>query len=463
MTAGRCCRGISIRTGENRVNAGRWAVSSEGEALRDCRARQGSPIRQGFLGSGRSGVLVDGKIYIGTSRHADDSLGDPQYLALKYANRHGLITGATGTGKTVTLQILAEGFSRRRRAGVRRRREGRPLRHRGAGRAEGLPAEARRRHRLCRRIPARRDAGDLLGPVRRAGPPDPHHGLGDGAAAAGAADGPQRDAGRRAQHRLQARRRGGAAAARPEGPAGAASRTSPSGRRRCPAATATSPRRRSAPSSGSCWCSSSRAASSFFGEPALEIADLMRTDARRARHRQRARRRPADAVAAALRDLPALAAVRAVRGAARGRRSGEAAARLLLRRGASPLRRGAEGARREGRAGGEADPLQGRRRLFRDAEPARHSRQRAGAARQPRAARAPRLYAARAEGGEDGGRDVPPQSRDSTSTKAITELGVGEALVSMLDDGGVPTWWSARWSARRRRGSGRSRRRSGRR
>ncbi len=34
-----------------------------------------------------------------------------QELALKYANRHGLIAGATGTGKTVTLQILAEGFS----------------------------------------------------------------------------------------------------------------------------------------------------------------------------------------------------------------------------------------------------------------------------------------------------------------------------------------------------------------
>ena len=32
-------------------------------------------------------------------------------LHLKLANRHGLITGATGTGKTVTLQILAEGFS----------------------------------------------------------------------------------------------------------------------------------------------------------------------------------------------------------------------------------------------------------------------------------------------------------------------------------------------------------------
>ena len=34
-----------------------------------------------------------------------------QGLALKYANRHGLVAGATGTGKTVTLQILAEGFS----------------------------------------------------------------------------------------------------------------------------------------------------------------------------------------------------------------------------------------------------------------------------------------------------------------------------------------------------------------
>lgn len=39
-------------------------------------------------------------------------LGDtPQELLLKYANRHGLVAGATGTGKTVTLQGMAEGFS----------------------------------------------------------------------------------------------------------------------------------------------------------------------------------------------------------------------------------------------------------------------------------------------------------------------------------------------------------------
>ncbi len=37
---------------------------------------------------------------------------DPVYLLSKYGNRHGLIAGATGTGKTVSLLVLAEGFSR---------------------------------------------------------------------------------------------------------------------------------------------------------------------------------------------------------------------------------------------------------------------------------------------------------------------------------------------------------------
>ncbi len=38
--------------------------------------------------------------------------GYKQFFPLKYANRHGLIAGATGTGKTITLQSMAEGFSR---------------------------------------------------------------------------------------------------------------------------------------------------------------------------------------------------------------------------------------------------------------------------------------------------------------------------------------------------------------
>jgi len=36
----------------------------------------------------------------------------PVHLLARYANRHGLIAGATGTGKTVSLMVLAEGFSR---------------------------------------------------------------------------------------------------------------------------------------------------------------------------------------------------------------------------------------------------------------------------------------------------------------------------------------------------------------
>jgi DNA helicase HerA-like ATPase len=46
----------------------------------------------------------DAGIFVGAS-DAD------QFLLLKYGNRHGLIAGATGTGKTVTLQTIAEGFS----------------------------------------------------------------------------------------------------------------------------------------------------------------------------------------------------------------------------------------------------------------------------------------------------------------------------------------------------------------
>ncbi len=46
----------------------------------------------------------EGSVYIGKSVK-------PEFIYLRLANRHGLITGATGTGKTVTLQGLAEGFS----------------------------------------------------------------------------------------------------------------------------------------------------------------------------------------------------------------------------------------------------------------------------------------------------------------------------------------------------------------
>jgi uncharacterized protein len=47
----------------------------------------------------------DGTIFVGRG-------SKPEVLTLALANRHGLVTGATGTGKTVTLQVLAEGLSR---------------------------------------------------------------------------------------------------------------------------------------------------------------------------------------------------------------------------------------------------------------------------------------------------------------------------------------------------------------
>ena len=50
--------------------------------------------------------MTETSIFLGASNDRRQEL----FLAL--ANRHGLVTGATGTGKTVTLQIMAEGFSK---------------------------------------------------------------------------------------------------------------------------------------------------------------------------------------------------------------------------------------------------------------------------------------------------------------------------------------------------------------
>ena len=49
-------------------------------------------------------MLQDGKLLIGVGEN-------PAYLLPNMANRHGLICGATGTGKTVTLKVMAESFS----------------------------------------------------------------------------------------------------------------------------------------------------------------------------------------------------------------------------------------------------------------------------------------------------------------------------------------------------------------
>ena len=50
-------------------------------------------------------MYADEKILIGCNENTG------VYLLPKLANRHGLIAGATGTGKTITLKTLAESFS----------------------------------------------------------------------------------------------------------------------------------------------------------------------------------------------------------------------------------------------------------------------------------------------------------------------------------------------------------------
>ena len=69
------------------------ATSAEAPAATEVPAQPAEPVE------------LPGTIFVGQSVK-------PERLTLALANRHGLATGATGTGKTVTLQVLAEGFSR---------------------------------------------------------------------------------------------------------------------------------------------------------------------------------------------------------------------------------------------------------------------------------------------------------------------------------------------------------------
>ncbi|MCK0196388.1 DUF853 domain-containing protein [Ancylobacter sp. 6x-1] len=63
-------------------------------------------------GTPNAAAEVPGTILVGAAVDTADKVIALERLTLKLANRHGLVTGATGTGKTVTLQTLAEGFSR---------------------------------------------------------------------------------------------------------------------------------------------------------------------------------------------------------------------------------------------------------------------------------------------------------------------------------------------------------------
>ncbi len=119
------------------------------------------------------------------------------WLTLALANRHGLVTGATGTGKTVSLQVMAEGFAR---AGV-------PVFASDIkGDLSGIAEVGEAKDFILKR------AGEMglkfepdqfstvfWGRVRRAGPSGSRHGHGNGAAIAVADARSERRAGGRPQ------------------------------------------------------------------------------------------------------------------------------------------------------------------------------------------------------------------------------------------------------------------------
>lgn len=78
-------------------------------------------------------MLQDNRIWVGTSA------GGPVHLLPAMANRHGLIAGATGTGKTVSLKVLAESFSDLGVPVFSERYQERSQRHGEAGSAQRQP------------------------------------------------------------------------------------------------------------------------------------------------------------------------------------------------------------------------------------------------------------------------------------------------------------------------------------
>jgi DNA helicase HerA-like ATPase len=366
--------------------------------------------------------------------------GKRQELLLKYANRHGLIAGATGTGKTVTLQILAESFSA----------NGVPVFLSDVkGDLSGLGGERQRRASSCT-APSPKRAGrsastdyayrafpvtfwDLFGeqghPVRTTvsemGPLLLARLLELTEAQEGVLNIAFRVADEQGLPLLDLKDLQALLVWVGE------NRDELGLRYGNVAPASVGAIQRAASGAGG---AGGRAA---LREPALALDDLMATD-----DGGRADQHPAAdtlmQLAPALRDLPAVAPVGTVRGASRGGRSRQAEARLLLRRGASALRRRAQGAGRQGGAGGPPDPLQGRRGLFRHAEPRRRARGYPRPARQPGAARAPRLHRARTSKDLRRARRTYRTNPVFDIEDAIREVGVGEAVTSMLEAKGAP-------------------------
>ncbi|MCK7522272.1 MAG: DUF853 domain-containing protein [Ignavibacteriales bacterium] len=175
---------------------------------------------------------------------------------------------------------MAERFSRIGVPGLHGRRQGRPVRASARPAATSPRSHERVGQLEPRRLRLRRLPGGLLGPLRRAGPPGAHHRLRHGAAAARAPPQPQRRP-RAGSCNLvfKVADDSGLLPARPQGPAGHGSSTSAT----TPTSSSTEYGNVSPASIGAIQrglLTLERAGRrQFFGEPALDLDDLMQTDA----------------------------------------------------------------------------------------------------------------------------------------------------------------------------------------
>ena len=297
-----------------------------------------------------------------------DDLSDVRItIPLGMLNRHGLVAGATGTGKTKTLQLLAEQLSA----------NGVPVFAADIkGDLSGLSVPGEPSDKLTARTASVGQEWTATGfptefyaiggqgvgvPVRVTMTrvrPDP--------ARQGAR--PQRDAGVLAGPGLLLLRQAGAAAARPRrparGPAVPHRRRGREGRAQDDRRALAPDRRRDPARAGrvrgpGCRRVLRRAGVRDQGLPAHHRG--------RPRHHQPARAAQPAGPAGALLDLPDVAARRPLPRPAGGGRPRQAQAGLLLRRGAPALQRRLRRVPRPDRADRAADPVQGRRRLLRDA------------------------------------------------------------------------------------------------
>ena len=154
----------------------------------------------------------------------------------------------------------------------------------------------------------------------------------------------------------------------------------------------------------------------FFGQPEIDDVRLPAHHPRRQGHRVAAGGAERPGQAGAVLDVPDVPAQPAVPRAARGRRHRQAQAGVLLRRGPPAVQGRVEGLPRAGRADRPAHPVQGRRHLLRHPDAQGRAHRRAGAARLARAAPAARPHTRRRQGAQ-GHRVHVPELPATTSTR----------------------------------------------